>query len=279
MVTRSKIRAARDAMLGAGLTMAALVAPAFATPVLTNPGEEPAISRHNDEQPAETRPALMQPRPLSLPSEFAETRSEERAFARDFMPERSVRAAPASRSAPASEVDLQFKQMFRQLGRVFAEPAGAPVAERNRSDGALDFGRGEVHFLGFGGAMVRDPLANATQAGAASFPTGGYDDFTFGSSGGRRSHNTDVPQPVYASSYSPSSAQSEYSSARAVAASSKWQPLPAGASSAEHLAPFLDSFSDVATDPVTIMVGLGWLLLWLLLETVPWSPARRRRRR
>jgi hypothetical protein len=278
MVTRSKIRGARDAILGAGFTMAALVAPAFATPVMTNPGEEPAISRRNDEQPAETRPALTQPRPLSLPAEFAETRPEERTFARDLIPDRPVRAAPPSRSAPASEVDLQFKQMFRQLGRVFADPAGASVAERNRSDGALDFGRGEVHFLGFGGAMARDPLANATQASVASFPTGGYDDFTFGPPGGRRSHNSDVPQPVYASSYSASSAQNDYSSARAVTASSKWQPLPAGASSAEHLAPFLDSFHDVATDPVTIMVGLGWLALWLLLETIQWGPTRRRRR-
>jgi len=276
MVTRSKIRGARDAMLGVGLSMAALTAPAFATPVLSNPGEEPAISRQNDDQPAETRPALTPPRPGSPPSEFMESRPDEGASARNLIPEPPVRAAPQHpvRSAPPSAVDV--KQLFRQLGQLFADPAGAPVAERNRSDGALDFGRGEVHFLGFGGAMARDPLAGATHASVASLASG-YDEFTFGPPGGRRANNSDLPQPVYASSYG--LPQGEYTSARASAASSQWQPLPAGASSAEHLAPFLDSFRDVATDPVTIMVGLGWLALWLFLETIQWGPIRRRRRR
>jgi hypothetical protein len=138
---------------------------------------------------------------------------------------------------------------------------------------------GEIHFLGFGSAMARDPLAHAPQASTATFPSGGYEEFA--PVGGRRAYQpgTDVQQPAYGSDYGSPPANREYTSARTAAAAAQWSAPPQGTGgSSEQLTPFIDAFRDVLTDPVTIMVAFGWLMLWLFLETVQWGPSRRRKK-
>ena len=278
MITRSIVRDAGAVLLCMGALVAA--SPAWANPVLTSPAaEEPAVPAKSEQKIADNRPTLTQP-PLPAASAEPIVAVDEAALLRNFTPA-PARPTPQSprRSAAAAEIDLQLKQILRQLSHLFADPAGTTIAGRGRSgwDAAYDAGRGDIYFFGFGSAMARDPLASAPQLSPANFPSGGYEEFTFTPIGTRRSFSSDLPQPAYGDSYA-ASAQSDYTSARAVAASSQWAPLPQGAGAAQHLTPFIDSFRDVLTDPVTLMVAFGWLMLWLFLETVQWGPSRRRRR-
>jgi hypothetical protein len=284
MVTRSRVRDAGTALLSVGILVTASAA--WGNPVLTSPAaDEPAISVQreqkiqSEQRIPESRAAVIHP-PLPVMAVEPVVPVDEAALLRNFTPPPTRPGSQSPRrSAAGAEIDLQLKQILRQLNQLFGDPAGAAIGSQRRNgwDGAQDAGRGDIYFFGFGSTMTRDPLASAPQLGPANFPSGGHEEFTFSPSGARRSHNSDLPQPVYGESYS-ASAQRDYTSARASVASAQWAPLPQGAGAAEHLTPFMDSFRDVLTDPVTLMVAFGWLMLWLFLETVQWGPSRRRRR-
>jgi hypothetical protein len=282
MITRSTVRSIGTAVLGTGVLVAATLV--CANPVLTSPAAQEAPPAVQDEQQiTQHRPATTPPLPAAAPVELPVTIDEPVLLANFTAPPPRPSSAPSPRrNAVAAEIDLQLRQILRRLSELFADPAGAPVHGRGRTgwEGVLEFGRGEVYFFGFGSAMARDPLASAPQLSPASFPAPsyGYEEFTYAPIGGRRSLSSDLPQPAYAEAYA-APAPSDYTSARAAgAASAQWEPSTQGAGSAAHLAPFIDTFREVLTDPVTLMVAFGWLMLWLFLETVQWGPSRRRRR-
>ena len=272
MNTGSSMRRARVERLGVAAFFA-VASHVFAAPYLpASPADPSSAFRPTDEQPLELHATTVEFKAPQAAVEGAENRPHEPASARYVVPEPRPSPVPTPRrDAPPSEIELHLKQLIRQLGHLIAETTGVPGVAREQVSG------GEVYFLGLGAATAREPLPNATQLGGSTSAASGHEEFTFTPIGGRRAYSADLPQPTYDDNYTAATSNHEYSSARAVMASAQWAPPPVGSSSAEHLAPFVESMREALTDPVTIMVAFGWLCLWLFLESVRWGPSRRRR--
>lgn len=289
MTTQYTFSGARSAAI-LGLAVAVMAGGSFATPVLTGAGEEAAAVTKRDDRRVDflpragNRAADFELKFSPPTSEFGGSRVDELAPGRRLGTDHAPLARPNASSGPSGRDDsIPPKQPLRELVNVNGDPAGAPPAarERLRGDGAPDSRPRETESRP-GDGTARDAVVSAPDKGMANFSLPGFGDVSLALSANRRSllvNGFELPlRGLFdTENQKPSLERPDDRTVGTATTFARPPAIPEGDRLADNPRQLMGMVLEFLTDPVTILVVLGWLSLWLFSEIV--QSVRQRRQR
>jgi hypothetical protein len=287
-------------MSGLLLTSGVIALESLATPVITGGEGSIAVPRRDDLLPALPAPAI------------DEIRVDEVVPGRRPIPGGVALDSPdASPGLPGNygsgfgQGDTLRNQLLRDFGDASANAAGAPAAgwERGRSGSTSELGRGGSDFMNPAQAAYREAVANALklardsvldETDSVSFSMAGVD-FSLTLGGGRRSLTVNGSELTPASLLGglwteearaessmkvPATMQGQGVGLAAATERSAQSSAASQESGGAQGAPLIiEKVREFLTDPMTIIVALGCLIIWLSFQMSAAVRERRRRRR
>jgi hypothetical protein len=301
MSPRFTFRWVRGVISGLLLASGAIAFESLATPVITGGGENSLVAPRRDD--------LL--RPLPAPP-IDEIRVDEAVPGRRSGPDGTLwdrlgasPGLPGNYGSGFGQGDTLRNQLLRDFGNASANPAGAPAAgwERGRSGGTSELGRGGSDYASPAQAAYREAVDNALklvrdsvldETDSVSFSMAGVD-FSLTLGGGRRSltvNGSDLwPASLLGGLWTEEARPESSMKVPATVQGQGIQSAAAGERSAQATATSQDSggaqgapliiekVREFLTDPMTIVVALGGLIIWLSFEMSAAVRERRRRRR
>jgi hypothetical protein len=246
----------------------------FAAPIFRDANAETPVAPQNEFfRRAESPPEVIDTKAPPPITEFDAPRAYESPQARRLSLDRAPVAGQNDYlSLPGHDADTRLNQALQKLINVNTDPASKPAAsrERSRRDGAQDSGLGELEFVTAAEAMIRDAVVSAMEEGIASLPLAGLGEFSLTLGGDRHTLSFNGSE-LFSLALSDGGYQKTPSEPR--------ETRSAGSATAMTLPRIIAVIRELVTDPMTISVALGLLIVWRVLEREQSDRSRRHSRR